>query len=323
MRPRVIAPTVLDMTPTQLRAFHAVASTGSFTAAARLLHTSQPPITTHVRDLEAYYGVELFHRHGRGAELTAVGRQLLAITQRVVANQEEAVELLRDAGKLERGTLRIGAVSPSGVAAAVGRFRALHRKVGVSITHGNSSELLDGLRRYRLDVAFVGQIGGMEEFQVSCHTRHEIVLLVNDTHRWAKREHVAMVELADEPLIFREEGSNTQRALEEAAAQAGITLACALTYGSREGLVACVEAGLGIGPILADQVPEHPRLHAVRIHDLHERVDGYLACLAERREARMVRAFVEVARSVTASGTEGQTAPPPNLAASRSTILPA
>jgi aminoethylphosphonate catabolism LysR family transcriptional regulator len=311
------------MTPTQLRAFHAVASTGSFTAAARLLHTSQPPITTHVRDLEAYYGVELFHRHGRGAELTAVGRQLLAITQRVVTNQEEAIELLRDAGKLERGTLRIGAVSPTGVAAAVGQFRVLHPKVDISVTHGNSSELLDGLRRYRLDVAFVGQIGGMEEFHVSCHTRHEIVLLVNGAHRWARREHIAMVELADEPLIFREEGSNTRRALEAAAARAGVMLVCALTYGSREGLVACVEAGLGIGPILADQVPDHPRLHAVRIQDLHERVDGHLACLAERREARMVRAFVEVARSVTASETDAPSAHPPTLAAPLSTALSA
>lgn len=309
------------MTPTQLRAFHAVASTGSFTAAARLLHTSQPPITTHVRDLEAYYGVELFHRHGRGAELTPVGRELLAVTQRVVANQEEAVELLRDAGKLERGTLRIGAVSPSGVAAAVGRFKALHGKVAVSITPGNSSELLEGLRRYRLDVAFVGQIGGMEEFHVSCHTQHEIVLLVHGSHPWAGRGCIAMAELAGEPIIFREEGSNTRRALEAAAARAGVQLRCALTYGSREGLVACVEAGLGVGPVLADQVPEHPRLHAVRIHDLDERVDGYLACLAERHEARMVRAFIEVARTMSGAAATSSESAPSTYPASRSTAL--
>ena len=76
-----------------------MASTGSFTAAARALHTGQPPVTTHVRELEALHGMEPFHRHGRGAELTAVGRQLLAITQRVVANQQEAVEFLKDAGR--------------------------------------------------------------------------------------------------------------------------------------------------------------------------------------------------------------------------------
>ena len=76
-----------------------MASTGSFTAAAQARHTSRPPITNHVLELEALHGAEPFHRHGRGAELTAVGRQLLAITQRVVANQQEAVEFLKDAGR--------------------------------------------------------------------------------------------------------------------------------------------------------------------------------------------------------------------------------
>lgn len=283
------------MTPTQLRAFHAVASTGSFTAAAKLLHTSQPPITTHVRELEEHYGVELFHRHGRGAELTAVGRQLLAIAQRVVSNQQEAVELLRDAGQLQRGSLHVGAVSPYSAVAAVARFRQRHPQVEVTVTPGNSSELLEGLRRYRLDVAFVGQMGAMDEFHVGCHTRHEIVVLVNQAHRWCGRSSVSVAELAGEPLVFREEGSNTRRALHEAATLKGVQLSCALTYSSREGLVACVEAGLGIGPVLADQVMQHPGLRVVRIDDLQARVDGYLACLHERREARMVRAFLDAA----------------------------
>lgn len=291
------------MTPTQLRAFHAVASTGSFTAAARQLHTSQPPITTHVRELEERYGVELFHRHGRGAELTPVGRQLLAITQRVVANQKEAVELLLDAGQLERGTLHVGAVSPFGAVAAIGRFLARHPRVEVTVTPGNSSELLEGLRRYRLDVAFVGQMGAMDEFHVSCHTQHEIVVLVNLSHRWSSRSSISVSELAEEPLVFREDGSNTRRALHEAAARRGVTLRCALTYASREGLVACVEAGLGIGPVLADQVLQHPGLGVVRIHDLDARVDGYLACLQERRDARMVQAFLGFANGSRPDGS--------------------
>ena len=146
------------MTPTQLRAFHAVASTGSFTAAARALHTSQPPITTHVRELEERYGVELFHRHGRGAELTAVGRKLLAITQRVIANHEEAVELLQDAGRLKSGHLHLGVIAPFGITALLARFREAYPQIQITATPGNSSELLEGLRRYRLDVALVGQV---------------------------------------------------------------------------------------------------------------------------------------------------------------------
>ena len=308
MPPQCAVGTVPLMTPTQLRAFFAVASTGSFTAAARLLHTSQPPITTHVRELEARYGVELFHRHGRGVELTPVGRQLLAIAQRVVTNQQEAVELLRDAGKLEHGHLRIGAVTPLGITEALSRFHARHPQVKITVSPGNSSELLEGLRRYRFDVAFVGQMGAMDEFDVACHTQHEIVLLVGPSHPWAARESIELHELEGEPLIFREEGSNTQRALQEVAQHAGVKLAQALTYGSREGLIACVAAGLGVGPILADQFVDHPELRALTIKGLNLTVDGYLACLKERRDSRIVRAFVELAgQNQNAFGSQAHT----------------
>ena len=54
------------MTPTQARAFLAVAIEGSFTGAAKRLNLSQPSVTTQVGLLERQYKVELFHRIGRG-----------------------------------------------------------------------------------------------------------------------------------------------------------------------------------------------------------------------------------------------------------------
>ena len=56
------------MTPTQARAFLAVAIEGSFTGAAKRLNLSQPSVTTQVGLLERQYKVELFHRIGRGPQ---------------------------------------------------------------------------------------------------------------------------------------------------------------------------------------------------------------------------------------------------------------
>ena len=69
------------MLPTQLRTFYAVAREGSFTAAARVLHVSQPTLTSQIKKLEASYGIDLFRRHGRGVELTETGKQLLKIAK--------------------------------------------------------------------------------------------------------------------------------------------------------------------------------------------------------------------------------------------------
>src|SRR3546814_17409921 len=91
------------MAPTQMRSCYAVALTGSFTAAARMLNVSQPTVTTQVKGLEELYGVELFYRHGRGAELTETGRNLFAITQRIIVNQQDAKDYLREVRGLQIG----------------------------------------------------------------------------------------------------------------------------------------------------------------------------------------------------------------------------
>ncbi len=82
------------MNHSQLRAFHAVAREGSFTRAARAESLSQPNLSGQVKALEAAYGVRLFERRGRGVELTELGRQLYALTDRVFALEGEAQALL-------------------------------------------------------------------------------------------------------------------------------------------------------------------------------------------------------------------------------------
>jgi DNA-binding transcriptional LysR family regulator len=57
------------MTPSQLRAFLAVARHRGFSAAARALGVSQPTLTTQVQSLEREHNVELFFRRGRRVDL--------------------------------------------------------------------------------------------------------------------------------------------------------------------------------------------------------------------------------------------------------------
>ncbi len=91
------------MSPTQARAFHAVATAGSFTAAAKALRVSQPTVTTQVKELEAHYGVELFHRHPRGVTITDTGRELLLIVRRIQSSQQDAIEYLQTVQDLHTG----------------------------------------------------------------------------------------------------------------------------------------------------------------------------------------------------------------------------
>jgi DNA-binding transcriptional LysR family regulator len=74
---------------TQLRSFHAVARAGGFTGGAKLLHISQPTVTTQVRFLEETYGIELFYRRGHKVSLTPLGEQLYAMAQKIFASKRD------------------------------------------------------------------------------------------------------------------------------------------------------------------------------------------------------------------------------------------
>ena len=291
-----------------MRAFHAVATAGSFTAAAKALHVSQPPVTTHVKELEEHYGVELFFRHGRGTELTDVGRQLLAIVQRVVTNQTEATDFLKEAGKVRTGHLRFGAVAEFHLTEILALFCKRYPKIDITVSQGNSRALIDDLRNYRSDIAIVGQVGQFEEFEAIRFARPEIKVIVHRDHAWAERESIGIHELQGEPLVFREEGSETRRVLEQAASKAGVKLTKALLFHSREGLIAAVARGLGVGALAEEQFAALDMLRRLRVHDADLRTEVHVLCLRERSESRLIRAFMDVVAELVAARPAGDQA---------------
>jgi len=67
----------VNMPPlSRLRAFSAVAETGSFAAAADLLNVTHPAVSQQVKALEQHLGASLVRRAGRGIELTREGALL-------------------------------------------------------------------------------------------------------------------------------------------------------------------------------------------------------------------------------------------------------
>lgn len=127
---------------TKLRSFHAVATAGGFTAAARQLKVGQPTITTQVRALERQFGVELFHRRARRVELTSAGRGLLALTQRMLSLEAEAIDFLNATAGLRSGHLKISAVGPYHVTEMLASFRTRYPEIDFSVAVSNSRDAL-------------------------------------------------------------------------------------------------------------------------------------------------------------------------------------
>lgn len=279
---------------TQLRAFHAVATAGGFTKAAEQLHIGQPTVTTQVRALEEHYRVELFHRYGRRVLLTEMGERLLQISRQVFGLEAEARQLLSDAGELRSGHLRVAAVGPYHVTKLLALYNRRYPGVRVSVSTGNSQDVLDRLLDYRADVGVLAQVSRDRRFVARPYSEHPVLLLVPAGHRFAKRRSVRTAELADEPLVMREQGSTTRKAFEAALRAARVEPRVVMEIASREIIREAVVQGIGLAAVSAVEFVPGPGLHALKLSDADARTHAHVVCLGERRDMRMVRSFFEV-----------------------------
>src|SRR4051812_27908953 len=92
-----------------MKVFARVAETGSLSGAARALDISNPSVTRHVRDLEAYLCARLFNRSTRRLSLTETGAAYLERCKQVLAAVEDATLAASTSAADPSGTLRISA----------------------------------------------------------------------------------------------------------------------------------------------------------------------------------------------------------------------
>lgn len=284
----------------QLRAFHQVAVRGGFSKAAKALGLSQPAISDQVRRLEESYDIVLFNRQRRQVTLTAAGRQLHEITHRLFAAEEQALGLLSESQALRSGSLRVMADSAYHVLHVLARFRDRFPGVGITVSAGNSEQVLRGLYAYEADVGVLGETPAGRDFKTVLLSCEPIVAFVARGHPLAARQSVTLAELCAAPLVLRETGSKTRHKLEEEAARRGLRPNVAIEAEGREAVREIVATGIGVGVVSAAEFGADPRLVRIAIADCDVRMEEALICLRERAGTRLIAAFLDAASAAAA-----------------------
>ncbi len=290
------------MNHTQLRSFHAVATEGGFTAASRVLNVGQPTITAQVKALEQHFDVELFYRHGRRVEPTEAGVALFRLSQRIMSLEDEAADLLSAYGGLHSGSLHVGAVGPYHATEMLSAFNERYPGIKVTVTVGNSGEMVKRLRDYSVDVAVLAHVEDDPRIHAIPYSRHPVLVFVNTSHRFARRRRIRLAELEGERIVLREIGSTTRLAFEAALRTNGVRIDPVMEIGSREAVWLAVARGIGIGVVSDIEFIPHPDLHSVRVTDADIYTTAHVTCMADRRDSRLVRAFLDVATELKTRG---------------------
>jgi LysR family transcriptional regulator, transcription activator of glutamate synthase operon len=143
----------------QLRAFVHVTHAGTFTRAAEELHVAQSAVSQAVGKLEAELGFELLRRTSRGVELTEAGEAVFERAREIVAGADAIRSDLAALRGLLEGTVVLGTMLPPGpidLPGLLATFHASHPGITVRVREGSAPDILAGVRRDELDVAFTG-----------------------------------------------------------------------------------------------------------------------------------------------------------------------
>ncbi|TQO32345.1 DNA-binding transcriptional LysR family regulator [Streptomyces cavourensis] len=234
-----------------LRVLRAVATAGSFSAAARQLGCTQPAVSQQMKALESSAGTTLLIRTGREMRLTQAGEALVRHASGILAGLTAAEEEVAAIAGLRAGRVRLVSF-PSGsstlVPGALAALRAEHPGTRVSLVEAEPPRSVDLLRDGDCDIALAfryGASGGeWDDLVVRPLLTDRLIGLVPEGHRLADAAEVSIGELADESWIAG--CPRCRRQLVEVCEESGFTPRIDFATDDYPAVMGLVGAGLGV-----------------------------------------------------------------------------
>lgn len=282
----------------QLRSFHAVATTGSFTRASERLHISQPTITAQIKELESHYNVTLFRRKRGNNQLTETGSALLEVSQMMFQLEKKAREILVYEGKLIQGTLKVGAVNPFFLMEVLSQFNASYPGIKVLVETGGSQLISEKVLNGELDVGMIAYLELDNRLSTLKYKEQGLILMVPKQHPLAQQKEIRLYDLEGIKMIYREKGSSTRRLYEKAFGLKQISPRVIMEINSREGVREAVAQGLGVAFVAEGEYQPHDNIVAVAVSDMTLMSNSFVICTHAQQKIPVCRAFLEVARSL-------------------------
>ncbi len=283
----------------QLEILRAVAETGSFTAAGHHLHLSQSAVSRQILMLEEELDEQVFLRVGGKIRITPAGSALLALSRRVFEDIEATRAVISDARQTLGGTIRLVGgmtvclyVFPP----LIKEFRKHHPNVEVKVTPTSTPRLVRQLKTGAADLGLVTLPVDDPALVVEPVLQEELLLVMSPQHPLAHKKHIVPRDLARQPFVLFEAGSNSRRTIEEFFTRQQIAPKVVTETENVEIIKAMVRVRLGISIIpyqaMAREVGAG-QLSCARIagHSL-QRETGW----AHLRAAQLPRVVVEMKR---------------------------
>jgi DNA-binding transcriptional LysR family regulator len=209
----------------QLQALVAIADNGSFSSAAIALHTVQSNVSSHIARLEKELGVLLVDR--QAGQLTEEGQAVVERARRISGEFDAIVSDVAALRHEVTGPVRIGIIGTTArwlTPQLLERLAQVHPKVHLVVGEGTGSTLEPQLATGVIDIAVVNLPQTAPDLIETPLFDEDLILVVPPEHPLASRSEVELRDLDGLELLLPAAGSTYRQELDDAAADAGVTL---------------------------------------------------------------------------------------------------
>lgn len=286
----------------QLKIFQKVVELEGFSKAAEAVHLTQPTVSSHIKELEIHFGCRLVDRMGKKAIATKAGKLLYSHAERLIALADETETAMAEfLGKISGHLAVGGSTIPGGylLPRVIGEFTKRYPKVNISISVGDTEQIIRDILDSHLDFGVVGAETDKNRIAQKQLLADEMRLIVPADHKWAGKTAIDLQSLQKEPFILREKGSGTLKSLQKSLAAKGAGLKSfriAAELGSTASVIQGIKSGIGISilsPIAVADELKAASLKALTVKGLDLTRNFYLTVHRDRTPSPLARAFME------------------------------
>ncbi|KKI89995.1 LysR family transcriptional regulator [Bacillus sp. SA1-12] len=249
-----------------LKIFQTVAKLGSISHAARELQYAQSNITMKIQQLESDLQTTLFYRHNRGTALTAKGIMLLTYSEKIFDLVEETKNAMTD-DQTPRGPLVIGSMETTAAVRLPVLFSKYHKdfpEVDLTLKTGPTKQNIQAVLQYEIDGAFVaGPINHPDLIQKEVF-EEELVLITDTVHPPIS----SIKDIQTKAILVSHMGCAYREMLEHLFYQEKIIPNKIMEFGTIDGIIGCVSAGLGISLLPNSAIAKQVQAGTLRQHSL-------------------------------------------------------
>ncbi len=267
----------------ELKTFIAVVDFKNFTKAGNHLNLSQPTVSTHIKNLETFFGTTLINRSVKQKNIFITEKgyilykrakevlNLMDITYREISNNSTTVT----------GTLKIGASSTIGdyiLPKFLSIFSEKYPDINVEIFTENTSAVCSDIRNFILDIGLIEGNLNDSNFNKGYFLKDKLILALPFESELTE-DNFLFSSLQNKKWIVRENGSGTRDYLDLFLSKYKILPKSIMVVGSNYAVKESVKNKLGISIIskfIANPALENNEISTIALDNTFTRNFSYI-----------------------------------------------